>query len=617
MAKKNELEILLVARDKATKDIKRSLNGIENATNKAEKKVSSSFNKMGISARKLMNIIGVAGLLFAFKKVIDTAVEFESAFAGVRKTVEATEAEFAQLRDGLIELSTKIPVAVTELAKIQEIAGQLGITGVADLTSFTEAVAKIGVTTNLTVEDAAISFARIASIIGEPISQIERMASVVVDLGNKFEVNEREIVTFATRIAGAGKVAGLTSKDIFGIGAAMASVGIQAESGGTAVQKVLLDLQGQGKKGIGAFVKFVRDLEEAGDGANAMLEEMGFNNERVKRAFLSLAVSGGKFEQVLKVANKAYEENIALNIEAEKRFSTTASKTQLAKNEFAKLSIEMGEVLLPAINKILSLFNSLITTIEKTAHALGTVTLKIQDFLLSQGGFNEDLQTDRTKAGLARIEEEDGPLGGDDTVQKAQETVEALNVVTEGFKLKTIKTFKDIGEKTVSFLKKTESFNVKIAKLGATAVTKFSDSFGTAMSQALILGKDFGKTMEQMFVNFAAQAVASLISIITQVLILRALGVVGPISTQQLGASGGGNFLSNLLGLADGGIVNKPTVALIGERGPEAVVPLNGNSGIGTTINIEINNPNFRDEENLQTLVEEISDAISRETERL
>ena len=38
--------------------------------------------------------------------------------------------------------------------------------------------------------------------------------------------------------------------------------------------------------------------------------------------------------------------------------------------------------------------------------------------------------------------------------------------------------------------------------------------------------------------------------------------------------------------MAKGGIVNQPTLAMIGERGPEAVVPLN--KGMGMTVNITI-----------------------------
>jgi SLT domain-containing protein len=41
---------------------------------------------------------------------------------------------------------------------------------------------------------------------------------------------------------------------------------------------------------------------------------------------------------------------------------------------------------------------------------------------------------------------------------------------------------------------------------------------------------------------------------------------------------------------AAGGIVTKPTLALIGEAGPEAVVPLNGrNTPTGNTINLTVN----------------------------
>src|SRR5690606_40400737 len=50
-----------------------------------------------------------------------------SAFAGVRKTVDATEAEFQRLSTGIRRMSREIPVAATELAGIAESAGQLGI----------------------------------------------------------------------------------------------------------------------------------------------------------------------------------------------------------------------------------------------------------------------------------------------------------------------------------------------------------------------------------------------------------------------------------------------------------------------------------------------------------
>ena len=48
-------------------------------------------------------------------------------------------------------------------------------------------------------------------------------------------------------------------------------------------------------------------------------------------------------------------------------------------------------------------------------------------------------------------------------------------------------------------------------------------------------------------------------------------------------------LLANVPALANGGIVNKPTLALIGEAGPEAVVPLSGrNAGMGNNITINV-----------------------------
>ena len=43
--------------------------------------------------------------------------------------------------------------------------------------------------------------------------------------------------------------------------------------------------------------------------------------------------------------------------------------------------------------------------------------------------------------------------------------------------------------------------------------------------------------------------------------------------------------------MADGGVVTKPTFALIGEAGPEAVVPLRGTAAIGSTtviVNVDV-----------------------------
>lgn len=74
------------------------------------------------------------------------------------------------------------------------------------------------------------------------------------------------------------------------------------------------------------------------------------------------------------------------------------------------------------------------------------------------------------------------------------------------------------------------------------------------------------------------------------------------------GGSGKSLALPNIPKFADGGIVTGPTVGLIGEAGPEAVVPLNKLNGLGGGINITINNPAFNsreDEDKMRRLLDE------------
>lgn len=296
------------------------------------------------------------------------AQEFEDTFAGVRKTVNDSEENLRKIEWGLIDMSKKIPMSVKELWSIAEMWGQLGV-ATSDLLWFTDVIAKLSVSTNLTAEKAATDFARIANITQEPLQNVDRMGASVVALGNNFATTETEIVNFATNIAGAWEISGLTTDQIFAISAAFSSVGIEAEAGGTATQKVLLainnavnkwgkELQayarisGQSaeefkktwKDNAGeGFLAFVQGLQNAGQDANLVLEEMGLKDVRLQKAFLSLANAGDLLNNTLETANQAREENNALQEEADKRFQTTTSQIQIQNNKWQAFSAALGK----------------------------------------------------------------------------------------------------------------------------------------------------------------------------------------------------------------------------------------------------------------------------------
>jgi len=305
-----------------------------------------------------------------------SAVDFEDAFAGVRKTVNATELEFGELRKGILQMSRDLPTSASDIAKIAENAGQLGIES-QNILEFTKIMVMLGDTTNIVGEEAATAFARIANVMQLPQDQFDRMGSSVVELGNNFATTESEIVEFAKRMSGAGKIAGLTTANIFGISTALSSVGVEAEAGGTAVQKTLLAINeavvaGGSELGMfantarlsvdefrklwkenaaEAFTLFVEGLGKDGDQASLTLKSLGLDNERLKRSFLSLAESGDLLRRTITTSNEAWKENSALTEEAQKRYDTARSFINRAKQSIFELGAAFDQQLLPPIKR--------------------------------------------------------------------------------------------------------------------------------------------------------------------------------------------------------------------------------------------------------------------------
>lgn len=363
-----EARIKILGLQKNIKDARGLLRDLDKSTTSTKK---GFFHLNGI----VRDAVKAFGGLFIIRQVqglfsglFRSVVSFDSAFAGVRKTIDATEEEFAELSKGFRKLATsEIPLAVEELLKIGELGGQLGIAK-EELIEFTEVIAKLGVTTNLSTEEAAKSFARIKNVFRLTNKDVERLGSSLVDLGNKVAADEAEILNFANRLSGVGNAMGLTAQETFGVAAAFRSVGVEAESGGTAIQKALLeinDIVSKGGKELELFAKlsgkttkefadtwrnepvkalddFVKIVSSAGSEGSVVIEELIGSNERLKRAFLTIAGSGDLLSNTIGRANMAFESNSALTEEANKRFATLESRIQKIKNFFADLGRNVG-----------------------------------------------------------------------------------------------------------------------------------------------------------------------------------------------------------------------------------------------------------------------------------
>ena len=184
------------------KENKDKLNEAETATeklgdefNNTEKKTSSLSEGFTVMKGVIANLISDAIKKLArecvnlAKSVVSTGIEFESAFAGVKKTVNATDEEFDEFEKGLRDMSKVMPTTASELANIAESAGQLGIKN-ENLLTFTETMANLGVATNMSSDEAATSLARLANITGMSQEKFSNLGSSIVAMGNNFATTE-------------------------------------------------------------------------------------------------------------------------------------------------------------------------------------------------------------------------------------------------------------------------------------------------------------------------------------------------------------------------------------------------------------------------------------------
>ena len=319
---------------------------------------------------------------------VKASIDYEYAFADVRKTVDATEEEYNALSDSVKKMSTEVAASAEEIAEVMSIAGQLGIEN-EHLAEFTRTMIDLGNSTNLVAADAASEAARFANIMGMSQGQFQNLGSALVDLGNNYATTESEIMAMSLRLAGAGKQVGLSEAQILGFAAALSSVGIEAQMGGSAFSKSLIKMEVAATTGgdaledfarvssmsasqfkelwerdaAGAFQAFIVGLskmDEEGVSAIKTLDDIGIAEIRLRDTLLRATNATELFSKTQATANKAWDKNTALTEEANKRYDTTKSRLTNLKNTALMFARQIGDDLNPTIQKLIDKANDLL-----------------------------------------------------------------------------------------------------------------------------------------------------------------------------------------------------------------------------------------------------------------
>lgn len=357
-------------------------------------------NKASQAFSTVHEAIVAAGIATALKEVYEyfadcaqASMDFESAMTGVAKTTDLTDDELSTMSDAIKEMSTEIPATTEELAAIAESAGQLGIHK-ESLLDFTEIMAMLGTSTNMTADEAATSLSRLANITGMSQEDFDRLGATIVGLGNNLATTEKEIVDMSMRIAGAGAQVGMTEAEIMSFSGALSSVGIEAEAGGSAFSTLISNMSlavQQGGDGLeqfadvagmsaaefaaafeedaaGAIIQFIQGLgnmESEGRSAIAVLDDMGLSDIRMRDALLRAAGASDVFTNALQIGSNAWDENTALVNEASKRYATTQSQLTMMQNAYKNLKVAIGDAYTPALQKAYSVGTQVLNAVSQ------------------------------------------------------------------------------------------------------------------------------------------------------------------------------------------------------------------------------------------------------------
>lgn len=487
-----------------------SLEELAKKADKSGQAASTGFGKLTQSmqmqrseweqAGQTMTVFGVAAT-GALAGTAKAAIDWESAFAGVKKTAgEGWNLE--KLNEDLRGLARELPASHAEIAAVAEAAGQLGIHE-DNIVSFTKTMINMGESTNLSADEAATTLARFANIMGTSQTKFENLGSSIVALGNNYATTEAEIADMAMRLASAGKQIGLTEGDVLGIATALSSVGIEAEAGGTAFSKVMLDMrnavdtgseklqvfaqvagmssdafrklfQEDSGQALNLFIQGLGEMEAAGQSTQPVLAELGMTDIRVGNALRSSAAAADLFAGAMETGNQAFSDGTALTAEAASRYETLESKLGMLKNQVVDAAINFGTALMPAI--------------ELAANAIG-------NFAEFMGGLPAPVQA--VVAGVTALAAVVGTAGGAFALMgpRVLDMVTAFKTLSGTFPVISV-AMKGLGSALLHPI-------ASLKTLGAALITTFRAGGITSALQAVTGGF---KTLGASLVNVTARA---------------------------------------------------------------------------------------------------------------
>ncbi len=359
---------------------KRAIRGVAEESKTLGQRLSSVadfFNKWYYSLQTGLDALG--GVTTTIRQCVKDFADMEEAMADVRKYTGQTAEQVHEMNEDFKRMDTR--TSREQLNALAGAAGRLGITNQKMIEEFVDGADKINVALGDDLGEGAVDkIGKLAHMFGEDENKGLRGAmlatgSAVNDLAQSSSANAGYIVDFTADLSGVAIQAGMTQAQIMGLASAL-DQNMQEEATASTVFSQLITkmyqeparfatLAGEDVKEFTqllktnaneALLKFLSAMQATGgfDKMAPLFSEMKLEGTRAVGVLSSVASHLDQVKEAQKVAFNAYNAGNSVIDEFNVQNNTVQAGLDKAKKQFLDLSVELGEKLLPLIQKGIS-----------------------------------------------------------------------------------------------------------------------------------------------------------------------------------------------------------------------------------------------------------------------
>ena len=316
---------------------------------------------------------------------VKMAMALESSIADVGRAMNLAGDSNGLARMGLsaIDLSKRLPVAATDIAKLMAVGAESGmgideLVGAGGNPAFAEQAVKMGRAFGMSGEASAKAMAQVKTALSLSLPEVATLTDKINLLGGAAGANEQQILGIVSRMGPLGALAGSASGEIAALGATLAGAGVQQDAAAGGIRHLMQTLtagtnatQGQRNalQALGLDAAAVaQGMQADANGTMAgVFERLGQLDKGQQAAALKNLFGADSAQAITPLLGQLDKlranlgqvgdaSRYAGSVDAEYAASAdnTADKLQLARNQVTAAGLALGTVMLPAVKDLLT-----------------------------------------------------------------------------------------------------------------------------------------------------------------------------------------------------------------------------------------------------------------------